>query len=324
MTPDRGRRAAIHRTIAGAALAALLVPAAAAADSITLTWTATGDDGAVGTASTYDLRYADHPVAGTDTTTWWNAAQSVGTLPPPSAAGTRESYTMSGLATGTVLYFMIRAADEVPNWSGYSDVSMRTAGDGSTALATPASFAARASGGDVSLAWLEPASGVGSGYRLRRRAGSAGADTLLATLPPGATSFVDSTVLVGTAYEYRISTYLGAEEGTAAVAGVTVPDPALASARTTVHGFPNPTRSSVTFRYNGGSDDGSPTRVRLVVYDLTGHRICRLLDDVIAAGDHTIQWACRSDDGTPVAPGLYNVILDGPRGRSVTRLAVLP
>ena len=42
------------------------------------------------------------------------------------------------------------------------------------------------------------------------------------------------------------------------------------------------------------------------------------------AGDQTYDWLCKSDSGNPVAPGLYNAILDGPRGRVITRIAVVP
>jgi hypothetical protein len=103
-----------------------------------------------------------------------------------------------------------------------------------------------------------------------------------------------------------------------------VPVGALAEGTTEMRGYPNPARGNVTLRFRAETKDGAPGRVRIVVFDMNGHRICQLLDDVVPAGDQTIEWGCRSDQGAPVAPGLYNVILDGPQGRSITRLAVLP
>ncbi|HEY6571940.1 MAG TPA: flagellar hook assembly protein FlgD, partial [Candidatus Eisenbacteria bacterium] len=64
--------------------------------------------------------------------------------------------------------------------------------------------------------------------------------------------------------------------------------------------------------------------VRVVIYDLTGHRIAQLLDAVLPSGEQALDWACRSDAGQSVAPGIYNVIVDAPTGRSVTQVAIVP
>ena len=116
---------------------------------------------------------------------------------------------MSGLTTGTVLYFVLRVADEVPNWSAYSNVRQRTAGD---------------------------------------------------------TLYIPPTVTV-----------------------------------TDIHGYPNPARTRVTLRFPGGDKEGAPARVRVAIYDLTGHLVSRLLDAVYPAGAQTAEWLCRSDAGSPVA-----------------------
>lgn len=307
-----------------AALAALLLPSAALADSITLTWTAPGDDGNTGRAAAYELRYSDQPVAGQDTTSWWIAATSVGVLPPPQAAGARESFTVSGLPTGAVYYFAIRTMDEVPNTSGYSNLSMRQAGSTGGSLATPAGFTAQAVPGAVLLSWQEPASGTGDGYHIYRRTGAAGADSLFHTAAVGQTSWADTSANTGVTYEYRIATYQGTLEGTPAVVSISVPTGSLATSTTEVHGYPNPARGKVTLRFRGGTKDGAPGPVRLVIYDLTGRKICKLIDGVLPATEQTIEWTCRSDKGNAIAPGIYNAILDSPQGRSVTRLAILP
>jgi hypothetical protein len=95
-------------------------------NAITLTWTAPGDDGNVGRASQYDVRYATSNVSGTDTTTWWNQATQCTGEPAPQTAGTAETFTVTGLQPSRTYYFMIRTADEVPNWSGHSNVAART------------------------------------------------------------------------------------------------------------------------------------------------------------------------------------------------------
>lgn len=303
-------------------LGGLLAPRPARADSVTLTWTATGDDGSAGRATTYDLRFSEQPVSGADTTSWWNAASTAGVLPPPAVAGTRESYTMSGLATGATYYFVLRVADEAGNWSGFSNVDLRQAGTAGT-LATPGAFTASLISNGVDLTWTEPVSGSGSGYHLYRRAGS-GPDTLLTSLAVGATAWCDSSAAGGVSYEYKLATFQGPGEGVPAVASISVPSDRLASAKRGLHGYPNPARGKVTLRFAGGTATGEPGRVRIVIYDLTGHRVCELVDRVLPAGEQAVEWPCRSDAGKPVAPGLYNAILDGPQGRTITRIAVVP
>ncbi|HET9252054.1 MAG TPA: hypothetical protein VFP58_08065 [Candidatus Eisenbacteria bacterium] len=99
-------------------------------NSITLVWTAPGDDGTIGRATRYDLRYSANAISGTDTTSWWNAATVVNmTGKVPSVSGALDSMAVSGLTAGVRYYAVIRAADEVPNWSRYSNVASFLVGD---------------------------------------------------------------------------------------------------------------------------------------------------------------------------------------------------
>lgn len=90
--------------------------------SVDLSWSSPGDDGAVGTASVYDLRYSLTPitVANFGTATRWT------NTPVPLVSGTTQGVTVNGLAPGTVYYFAIKAADEAGNWSVMSNVATAT------------------------------------------------------------------------------------------------------------------------------------------------------------------------------------------------------
>jgi hypothetical protein len=98
----------------------LLSTTAQAGDAI-LTWTAPGDDGAVGTATTYDLRRS----ATTITAANFSAATQVTGLPAPKIAGSTETFTVTGLTPG-VYYFAIKTVDEAGNWSLISNVISKT------------------------------------------------------------------------------------------------------------------------------------------------------------------------------------------------------
>jgi len=96
--------------------------------SMTRTWTAPGDDGNVGTASTYEMRWSKirpdtTSIASLDS--WWNSATIVTPMPNPSISGTPQSVVVTptgGFPAGETIYFLMRACDEVPNCSSYSNI----------------------------------------------------------------------------------------------------------------------------------------------------------------------------------------------------------
>jgi hypothetical protein len=143
------------------------------ADStVTVLWTATGDDGTIGTASVYDLRYRTVAIAGTDTLTWWNAATKVTNLPAPHASGVTDSMRVRGLTPLTTYYFLLKVGDEVPNWSTYSNVAVKaTSGD----LTPPSTIAdltiTGTTGTSASLRWTAPGDdgtiGTATSYDIR-------------------------------------------------------------------------------------------------------------------------------------------------------------
>ena len=77
--------------------------------SVTLNWTAPGDDGNTGTASGYDIRYSTSEI---NDVSWDNAKQVVDEL-APSSANTPESFTVIGLLSGTTYYFALKTTDNV-------------------------------------------------------------------------------------------------------------------------------------------------------------------------------------------------------------------
>lgn len=100
--------------------------------SITLDWTAPGDDGAVGTATAYQMRWS---ATAPDTTSqsamdsWWATATVVSGLPVPQIAGTTQTMVVTragGWPAGATYHFVLKACDEVPNCSAYSNVARKT------------------------------------------------------------------------------------------------------------------------------------------------------------------------------------------------------
>ncbi|UCH83265.1 MAG: hypothetical protein JSW50_12480 [Candidatus Latescibacterota bacterium] len=92
-----------------------------AAGSYELTWTAPGDDGNVGQASHYDIRYSTYPI---DDDEDWQVATPAVDVPAPSPAGHTERVTLTGLGNQDGFFFALRTADEHYNWSGRSNTAV--------------------------------------------------------------------------------------------------------------------------------------------------------------------------------------------------------
>lgn len=90
--------------------------------SLNLSWTAAGDDGNSGTASSYDIRYSTSVITNGN----WSSSIQVSGEPMPASAGSSESMTVSGLSSSVTYYFAIKTSDEASNVSGLSNVASGT------------------------------------------------------------------------------------------------------------------------------------------------------------------------------------------------------
>ena len=91
-------------------------------DTVTLTWTATGDDGVIGTAYLYDVRYSTSEITAGN----FNSATSARSEPLPQASGFPETFTVTGLSGDTTYWLALKVADEAGNLSGLSNVVSAT------------------------------------------------------------------------------------------------------------------------------------------------------------------------------------------------------
>ncbi|HJX13165.1 MAG TPA: carboxypeptidase regulatory-like domain-containing protein, partial [Dehalococcoidales bacterium] len=87
-------------------------------DSVTLAWTAPGDDASTGQAAQYEIRYAATSIG--DATAWDNATPAQG-VAPPQPAGSSENFTVSALTDNTTYFFAIKTRDDANLWSGLSN-----------------------------------------------------------------------------------------------------------------------------------------------------------------------------------------------------------
>jgi len=136
--------------------------------TIQLNWTSPGDDGMVGTASQYDIRYSTSVITAAN----FGSATAVASPPAPLTPGSYQTYTVSGLAAGTTYYFAVKTADEVPNWSAISNVVSQATSQDATAPATVANLiVVLPTATTLTLAWTAPGddgtTGTASQYDVR-------------------------------------------------------------------------------------------------------------------------------------------------------------
>jgi hypothetical protein len=190
------------------------------ANSILLTWTAPGDDGNSGIASEYDIRYSTSTIDDNN----WDAASQVSGEPSPRAAGSPESFTVSGLQPGTTYYFAIKTADEIPNWSGISNIaSAATLSDQDNIAPNPVTdfTVSDITDNSVTLTWTAPGDdgdqGQATTYDIRYDTSYIGNDTWGSCTPvsgepspqpPGsAETFTVDNLQPGVTYYFAIKTY---------------------------------------------------------------------------------------------------------------------
>lgn len=80
-------------------------------------WTAPGDDGMVGLASHYVVKYSLNPINAAN----WISATTLQNPPAPVAPGQSQSATVQGLTPGGIYYAAVRTYDDAGNLSGVSN-----------------------------------------------------------------------------------------------------------------------------------------------------------------------------------------------------------
>ena len=243
------------------------------ASSLRLTWTSPGDDGASGTAAQYDIRYATTAITAAN---WSSATQCAGE-PTPQAAGTSQSLVVTGLNPNTTYYFAMMTADEVPNWSGMSNVA---SGATSTETTAPSAIANLGAGSptehSVELSWTAPGddamTGTAAQYSIRYSTAyiteaNFNAATAVASPPTplaGGTyqSFVITGLLSGTTYFFAIKTAdevpnwsAVSNNATLATSNDATPPLAVSNLNAIL-----PTINSLTLIWTAPGDDGSTGR----------------------------------------------------------------
>ncbi|MBI1798999.1 MAG: hypothetical protein HYR73_04875 [Candidatus Eisenbacteria bacterium] len=313
-------------------LAALLVApmlahaGGAAEDSVKLSWTAPGDDGAIGAASLYELRISATPIDASN----WSSATLVPGVPAPRSAGTVQSFNVTGLTNGNTYYFAIRAEDDAGNWSGLSNVLRWDWVVDTAPPAAPGGVTVTRDPGDVHVHWSPNAEPDLAGYTVYRATSSSGPYTALNGSLLNTTDYYDSTVPSGTSqvwYEVTASDQSANQSARSGAVGVTLTTTGTATAGadwSLETGYPNPSSLSspvtipVVIPASGGAGG------TIVITDDAGHQVRQLSLAGLSSGRQLVTWDGKNDAGRDAAPGVYRVSVMAGGARSTVRLVRVP
>ena len=292
--------------------------------TITISWTAPGDDGDVGIANQYDIRYSTSMITEAN----WNLAIQVTGEPSPQPAGSLEAFTITGLEPSTLYYLAIKAADEVPNWSNMSNVIVCSTLD----IIPPAPIddilaSTGVNAGELNLVWTAPGddslTGTASAYIIKASTemitesnwdSAATISDPPAPLEPGEEQTMIITGLIpAQLYYIAIKTV----DDCSNISGISNVDSASAmflygsdiddhhAALPTEFGlaqnYPNPFNPSTKI------DFGLPeeSNVRLEIYNALGQKVVTLIDDRLPAGYYSKYWHGKDSYNKLTATGIY-------------------
>jgi len=311
--------------IAVLCLAPIVAHAQAPADTVRLSWTAPGDDGAIGTATLYDMRMSTSPIDLSN----WSSAGAVPGMPAPRVAGTKQTVTVTGVTRGTTYYFAVRTQDDAGNWSGISNLLQWDWVLDTAPPAAPTGVTTTKDPGDVHVHWSPNSEPDLAGYTVYRALSSGGPYTKLSTTALTTNNYYDSTVPAGTAQAwYQISATDDSfnESARSSTATVTFSSGGGAApgdwAIETGYPNPSPVTSSVTFPIMIPAAGGGGGSLQIV--DNGGHRVREITLAGLGSGRRLVIWDGKNDAGRDVAPGVYRAIVMAGEQRSVSRVVRVP
>lgn len=288
--------------------------------SVTLVWTAPGDDGNIGTAGHYELRYSQSPITDAN----WGQATPVSGLPAPQVAGTRQSVTVNGLNETTTYYFALRTQDDAGNWSPLSNVLVWDWVYDTAPPAAPSGLVAAREGANVRVRWSPNTEPDVAGYIVYRAVAQSGGPSRITSTLVSGTEYLDTQVPNAEQIWYEISAVDESGNESAHSSTFAVSLTAAASVWALEVGYPNPSAVSAPVTIPVTVPQTGATGAVLDIVDSGGHRIRRIELGGLSSGAQSVTWDGRNDAARAVAPGVYRAWLIAGDTRQTIRLVRVP
>ena len=283
------------------------------ADStVTLAWTATGDDSTTGLASQYDLRFHTSPPQ-TDTLAWWENAQKYTTLPKPSPAGQRDSVIVKLPSPKNVYFFALKVGDDAGNWSALSDIVYYL-----PVSVELSAFEARVENDKIVLSWKTYSETNNLGFEIQRKSAQLEFQNIGFIKGRGTSSdenrytFVDEGLEPDQTYQYRLKQI--ETNGACTFSEIVEASVALSKTYALHQNYPNPFNPSTTIKYELPKD----AHVTLAIYNALGQEVEKLVDENKKVGYYTINWNA-SDKST----GVYFIVMQSAEFSKTRKILLL-
>ncbi|HEX7879606.1 MAG TPA: putative glycoside hydrolase [Candidatus Eisenbacteria bacterium] len=306
-------------------------------NSVTVAWTAPGDDGATGTASSYDMRWSTTSISEINFAT----RSYITTEPQPAVAGTTQQLTIVGFSPGRTYYLALKTADEKPNWSAMSNLLSFTTLIDNTPPATISDLVGMLLAGDtVELGWTAPGddnmTGLATTYDVRMAtapitdANFDQSPSLVGEPPPAnpgsAQGFEVSDLLPGLTYWVAMKAIDDVGNRSAVSNVLTVETPATSGVPGPIAApglylrSPNPVRTAA--RLELVLPAGTTGALSVSVFDVTGRVRRHLVDGPATPGAASLDWDGLDDSGRELANGVYFVGAAAPGFERVVRIVM--
>ena len=186
------------------------------AGMVVLLWTASGNDGDVGTASHYLIRYTT--ISSYDWSDFEGVELSGRTREVEGPYGAKEAEVIDGLFGGVTCYFAIKTVDFVPNLSQLSNIATAWATVDLLAPESPSNLEISDTlgdeGGSLTLTWdLSADDGAGDddvyGYKVYRRLQDSSyiSSSPFASVSAGINSYIDYTAVENIRFYYSLAAF---------------------------------------------------------------------------------------------------------------------
>jgi hypothetical protein len=296
--------------------------------SITLNWTAPGDDGDIGIATVYDIRYSTNPINNAN----WNSAIQAEGEPTPKPPGQVESFTVENLNPNTTYYFAVKAADDMMNWSGLSNIAVVTTIDNMPpAQTSDLDMEPGEENGELVLTWTasgdDGMAGTANSYLIyysqdsmttlnwqsmptwddppQPLPGGQAQQFTLSGLEPGGIYWVAIVTVDDAMNASEISNIVKDTAKFDIAADADDGDDQIPAEFELRQNYPNPFNPETIIEYSLPSEEF----VNLSVYNSLGQHVTTLVNWRESAGWHSVRWNGTDDEGLPVPSGIYLYVI---------------
>jgi len=296
--------------------------------TVTLRWTAPGDDDEEGQASSYDIRYSFSMI---DENNWETAGQAANP-PLPAPAGSQEVFTVDDLVPDKTYYLAIKTSDEMYNWSPLSNVVEFSTLDN----IPPGSISdLEAMPGEdedeINIEWHAPGdngnSGTASSYIIKTHTEFITEDNWnlavtvenppdpleggtfqafeLEDLEEGQVCYIAIKTVDEADNISEISNIDFATPGADPNTGIDDPLAELPLEFSLKQNYPNPFNPTTNIEFS----IASASDVKLDIYNTLGNKVSTVVNDYLMPGYYSVTWSGESYSSNRVSSGIYFYIL---------------